>query len=262
MKTRIKAFRLLAAAGILLFSWSLPAGQQLALGAKPKPAQLKAIGKLPDGGVAILSVAVPGGIAVLYQVDTPKFEPLRLSVFRSGKEQVLWSFEDGNAVLSGEVPPPLLLACQLDQTEATELILCFSVNRGISKHETQWNRTMMVFPNCRKTKAGSVPLAEVDEVRVGNAGELQSRNKGRAHTTESVAIVHISGTQLGTIAVWSATRQYAGVDEKKQAKSRHTLTLVRIDDKGVATKRVKADAAATLFKTLNGYTGLTAIAIK
>jgi hypothetical protein len=78
-------------------------------------------------------------------------------------ERQLWEYADGDAVMSGLVPPPLLAACQLNGGSTWDIILCASVNEAGGKHNEKWTRHLRVFLDGDASREVCIPLAAIDK---------------------------------------------------------------------------------------------------
>lgn len=114
---------------------------------------------------------------VLYQQqeNRPGGHAVRLSVLDGATERRLWEYADGEAVTSGQVPPPLLAACQLNGGSTWDIILCASVNEAGGKHNEKWTRHLRVFLDGVAAREVCIPLAAVDkDIHVGNEADANA----------------------------------------------------------------------------------------
>jgi len=100
---------------------------------------------------------------VLYQQqeNRPGGHAVRLSVLDGATERRIWEYADGEAVTSGQVPPPVLAACEL-RSGTWDVFLCASVNTTGGKHNERWSRQLYVFPGGNAAGAVHIPLAAMD----------------------------------------------------------------------------------------------------
>jgi hypothetical protein len=112
-------------------------------------------------GKVLLGLTAGDQVVVLYRESKPGGE-IRLSILDGKKERQLWSYADGDAVTSSQVPPPVLAACHLNDGPAWDIILCTSVNEAGGQHNERWSRHMRVFLDGDASLATTIPLAAVD----------------------------------------------------------------------------------------------------
>lgn len=118
--------------------------------------------ELPDQAEPILGVATKKVTLLLYQLET---EQLRLSRFIDGKEQVLWQFVDGGAVLSSQVPPPQIILCELDGKLGLDVILVYAENMAGGAISEAWQQNMVLFLNGKENPPQRITLANKDVLR-------------------------------------------------------------------------------------------------
>jgi len=163
----------LLAAGCL--SMALAADEpKVLLGARPDDAWLsRHVGDRVAGKV-LLGLVAGDQVIVLYQEGKPG-GAVRLSVLEGAAERRLWEYADGGAVTSGQVPPPLLAACQLNGGSTWDIILCASVNEAGGKHNEKWTRHLRVFLDGVATREVCIPLAAVDkDIHVENEADANA----------------------------------------------------------------------------------------
>ena len=104
---------------------------------------------------------------VLYQQqeNRPGGHAVRLSVLDGATERRLWEYVDGEAVTSGQVPPPVLAACRfigVGGGRTWDVLLCASVNEAGGQHNERWSRQLYVFPGGNAAGAIHIPLGAMD----------------------------------------------------------------------------------------------------
>jgi len=135
---------------------------RVVLGAVPDEAWLsRHVGDQIKGKV-LRGLVAGDQVVVLYQEEKPG-GAVRLSAIEGETERRLWEYADGDAVMSGQVPPPLLAACQLNGGSTWDIILCASVNEAGGKHNEKWTRHLRVFLDGDASREVCIPLAAVDK---------------------------------------------------------------------------------------------------
>jgi len=147
---------------------------EVLLGARPDDGWLRQhVGDRVPGKV-LRGLVAGTQVIVLYQEGKPG-GAVRLSILEHGAERRLWEYADGGAVRSGQVPPPLLAAAQLNGNSTWDVILCASVNEAGGKHNEMWTRLMRVFLDGDAAREVCIPLAAVDkDIHVENEADANA----------------------------------------------------------------------------------------
>ena len=155
-----------AASGLLVagcLSVALAArGPEVLLGARPDDSWLSQHVGDRLAGKVLLGLVAGDQVIVLYQEGKPGGS-IRLSVLEGAAERRLWEYADGSAVTSGQVPPPVLAAAQLNGNTVWDVILCASINEAGGKHNERWTRHLRVFLDGDAAHKIRIPLAAVDK---------------------------------------------------------------------------------------------------
>ncbi len=126
----------------LLFSTVAKSENAINLGIKPDKRMLARIKNNPNFKEH-LTIPLEDGYALFYEETKP--EILYLSIFRDGKETILWELQNGGPIMSLLVPRPVLATMKINSNDSLDLIFIYSTDFGIGKYAESWEREILIF---------------------------------------------------------------------------------------------------------------------
>jgi len=234
-------------------------GPEVLLGARPDDSWLSQHVGDRLAGKVLLGLVAGDQVIVLYQEGKPG-GAIRLSVLEGAAERRLWEYADGGAVTSGQVPPPVLAAAQLNGNAVWDVILCASVNEAGGKHNERWTRHLRVFLDGDAAHEIRIPLATVDkDIHVENETDANAVVRYSALSDpgqpalERDACVIVKPAAGLLILVSTETRLRSERDEQDPRPGPVSIQVWRCD--GAHVEKREGSVAELPRLLLEGYSG-------
>jgi hypothetical protein len=167
-------------------------------------------------GEKVLMLTLPEKLIVLYR-DKQSLR-VYLSVFRHGKEEILWETDD--IPPSELVAKPILVAGVLNANSIPDILICYSIDCGIGSSSECWEQEIRFSFDGQNVIEESIPLSAVD-MNIGDRPEDSWDNRWN----RLVMIVSASENSPCMIYVWS--QRYRSEDQPLDATERmYTYQIV------------------------------------
>lgn len=179
-----------------------------------------------------------------------------LSEFTQGQEQMLWKTTDIVNLTTVLVPKPVLATGHVDNNQEADVILCYSIDLGVSPHAERWEQYMLVFLDGQQKITPSLLLSKMDEAHgdtnvpdseyfeIGSDGQPASRRE------TLVLLFPANGTEPCTFILWSRLETYDYPPTNTPHSILYTIDTYQLDSVQFINTKTETGTSVSTAQTL------------